>query len=353
MRATDHAINLVRRSTCPVCAAQGGLVYPELQDRLFHAPGTWSLRKCDNAQCGALWLDPHPCAEDLHKLYDGYYTHAAVAATKKRSVVRGVLKRLRTVIYDAYYKVKFGYGPGNPSLFQHLVYQASRLNPHWQAHLDFGVFYLAAQDRGDLLEIGCGGGTMLQAMQSKGWKVTGLDFDMSAVSNARSKGLQVLHGDLLEVDLAANSFDAIVMSHVIEHLPDPKAILARCLELLKPGGKLVMITPNAAGRLHKTYGKDWRGLEPPRHLTIYTPGALEILARSAGFGEVGVETTIRDAGYLRLASESLKRRSNYDMGQKFSLADRISGEGFGLLLSYRHSFQPGLGDELVAICRKH
>lgn len=330
----------------------GRIAYPALRDRLFHSPGIWSMRCCVAPDCGAYWLDPSPAPSDLHKLYAGYYTHFDAKPQDNASILRSTLKRLRNWIYDSYYHVKYGYGQGRPSLVSRVVYQVARLNPHWCAHMDFHVFYLPAEKRGNLLEIGCGGGRMLQAMQSKGWQVSGLDFDQDAVSNAQEKGLNVHHGDLLSLDLPASSFDAVVMSHVIEHLPDPLAVLQRSFELLKPGGQLVIITPNIAGGLHRAFRQDWRGLEPPRHLTIFSGGSLDRLVRRAGFGNVNVTTTIRDSGYLRLASQSLRRKSHYGMSKKFSLTDRISGEFFGLLLGYRHLLDPSKGDELVAICRK-
>jgi hypothetical protein len=52
------------------------VLYRGLQDRLVGAPGEWNLKACDNAECGPLWLDPRPAAEDLGRLYENYYTHA-------------------------------------------------------------------------------------------------------------------------------------------------------------------------------------------------------------------------------------------------------------------------------------
>lgn len=56
--------------------------------------------------------------------------------------------------------------------------------------------------------------------------------------------------------------------------------------MLKSGGRLVMITPNIASTGHRLFGQDWRGLEVPRHLYLYTPKALARLARGAGFRRI-------------------------------------------------------------------
>ena len=73
----------------------------------------------------------------------------------------------------------------------------------------------------------------------------------------------------------ADSFDAVIMSHVIEHVPQPRELLAECARLLKLGGRLVMLTPNAESFGLDYYGRCWRGLEPPRHLQIFSQPALE------------------------------------------------------------------------------
>jgi SAM-dependent methyltransferase len=123
-------------------------------------------------------------------------------------------------------------------------------------------------------------------LQAAGWDATGLDFDPQAVAAARRAGLNAKVSDLLSENFPAGSFDRIVMDNVIEHLPDPPAVFAECYRVLRPGGRLILFTPNLDGYLHELYGADWRGLEVPRHLYLYSPPAMRRLAHAACFRRV-------------------------------------------------------------------
>jgi len=92
-----------------------------------------------------------------------------------------------------------------------------------------------------------------------------------------------------------NSFDAVTMHHVIEHVFDPIATMREIYRILKPGGMVVAVTPNAESQGLRIYGSNWRGLEPPRHIQIFSPQALESTARKAGFESVRVYSTAANA----------------------------------------------------------
>ena len=95
---------------------------------------------------------------------------------------------------------------------------------------------------------------------------------VAAVQVARQRGLEVDCGAVEDQRYPAAAFDAVTLNHVIEHVPDPLATVAECRRLLKPGGRLLMFTPNAGSLAHWMFGRDWRGLEPPRHLHLFAPG---------------------------------------------------------------------------------
>ena len=127
--------------------------------------------------------------------------------------------------------------------------------------------------------------------------------------SSAASGLTVHVGPLEALALPGQQFDAVTLNHVVEHLPDPASTLRECCRLVRQGGLLVAITPNARSLGHEVFGGSWRGLEPPRHLHVFTPRALARLARSAGFSRVDVETTganaytfgAASAGYCRIA----------------------------------------------------
>ncbi len=78
-------------------------------------------------------------------------------------------------------------------------------------------------------------------------------------------------------------FDLITLSHVIEHVHYPIDLLRACHRLLKPGGVLWLETPNIKSYGHRFYGRFWRGLEPPRHLVIFSPSGLFSILNDTGF----------------------------------------------------------------------
>lgn len=65
-------------------------------------------------------------------------------------------------------------------------------------------------------------------------------------------------------------FDVVILSHVIEHLHDPVALLKMCHLLLEKNGLLVLLTPNVASYGHRKFGAGWCGLESPRHIHLFT-----------------------------------------------------------------------------------
>ena len=150
--------------------------------------------------------------------------------------------------------------------------------------------FLAAQPGGKLLDVGCGSGERLEKMRRLGWTVSGIDFDAEAVRVARDRGLDVSCGTIPGTWFPTEAFDAVTMNHVIEHVPHPIELLEECNRILKPGGKVVLTTPNSSCWGHKLFEEHWRGLEPPRHLHVFCPSSIEQTLRRAGFGVVLVRT---------------------------------------------------------------
>src|SRR6185437_6809996 len=75
------AMRAAARPRCDVCGSAGEPLYRGLSDGMFYAAGSWSVSRCCNGNCGLLWLDPMPLAEDLPAAYESYYTHGEPAKT--------------------------------------------------------------------------------------------------------------------------------------------------------------------------------------------------------------------------------------------------------------------------------
>ncbi|MDB5813317.1 MAG: putative SAM-dependent methyltransferase [Rhodocyclales bacterium] len=175
--------------------------------------------------------------------------------------------------------------------------------------------WLDAKVGGTLLEIGCGNGARLALLDRLGWQVTGIEPDPAAAEAAQRHGLKVINDTLQTAALETETFDAIIMSHVIEHIDAPNALLQECRRLLKPNGQLVILTPNTDSLGHRWFGRDWLHLDPPRHLHLFTGSALLALCKTAGFASVSCTTTLRDANWTLGGSLALQRSGHYRIGE--------------------------------------
>jgi 2-polyprenyl-3-methyl-5-hydroxy-6-metoxy-1,4-benzoquinol methylase len=270
--------------TCLMCGQPGDILHSRQRDRLFGVDGEWNFRRCTSKSCRLLWLDPMPIEQDLPKAYANYYTH-------KTTIARSDRKGLRQLAFSmkrAYLQIHYGYAFGASPLRARINSCLLRLVPKWQTDADGEVRLLPARKNGRVLDLGCGSGDWLLSMRELGWQVAGIEFDENAATIGRQRGLEVLNGSLEQFWLADESFDAITLNHVVEHLPDPIGTLRECLRILRPGGKIVIFTPNGSSLSHCIYDQFWRGLEPPRHLHIFSLDSLRRALQSAGFLEVSV-----------------------------------------------------------------
>jgi 2-polyprenyl-3-methyl-5-hydroxy-6-metoxy-1,4-benzoquinol methylase len=288
----NQGIRAVEWPNCGLCGGSGRILHENLADRLFGVPGVWSLREC--GRCGLVWLSPRPLADDLEKLYRGYHTHRAPeqGSLLKRAVRRGVPARL------------MGYGDAvGDGWERRLGWWLSWIGPLREVG-QHGVMWLPAERRGRLLDVGCGSGSFLGHMRGLGWTVSGVDSDPDAVDQARrALGSDEVHlGSLEELELEDASYEAITMSHVLEHLPDPAGALRACRRLLVPGGCLVVATPNVRSLGSRALGPDWRGWEPPRHIHLFDPATLARLVEAAGLKVQALRTISAGAYFFWLGS---------------------------------------------------
>ena len=301
----------MRASAQPLCYACGGPGEPlhaGLRDAIAKAPGEWTLKRCRDPDCRLVWMDPMPLPEDIHVAYERYYTHRDPDDTPA-AASSNVLRRVYARIEDDYVSQRYGYPSERSRLAATLSGSLAYLMPLHRPNMDFGVMCLRSRPFGTLLEIGCGSGAALRMMANRGWRVRGLDFDAQAVESARRKGLAVDLGDVRAQRYAAQSFDAITMNHVIEHAHDPRSLLRECHRLLAPGGALAIATPNPDGLGHRWFGRNWRGLETPRHLYLYPPRTLARLVAESSFEKLSWKSTIRGAQWSLADSVRIRARA--------------------------------------------
>lgn len=293
----------IRAAPCPrcmLCGSDGVILYQGQRDRLFGAPGSWNFKRCLNSNCGLIWLDPMPLAEDLGKAYANYYTHSSQGDTGRV----GLLKRIYRKMQSGYLAGKYGYKTDRGAFGAWILGKCLYLLPLRRRGLDGDVRFLNALPGGRVLDVGCGSGEWLLFMQKLGWQAEGIDFDEKAVKAARQKGFEVGCGAVEEQHYPDERFDAVALNHVIEHVPDPVATLKECRRILKKGGRLVLMTPNSSSLGHTVFKQDWRGLEPPRHLHVFSNRSMRALLEKSGFRKVSVHSHIADS----VISDSLRLR---------------------------------------------
>ena len=326
---------------CPLCGDEDRRVlYTGLRDRLFGTPGEWTLKEC--GRCATAYLDPRPIAEDIGKAYAGYYTHSAPPQPKGNSPVH----RFYRAIKEGYLGWRWGYDKGLRT-WQKMLAPLLYLHPGRRAQLDFTVMYLGAMPGAHLLDVGCGSGALIERLGNLGWLAEGVDPDPLAVRTAQERGLLVHLGTLEDRSYSDASFDAVTVSHVIEHVYQPHSLLRECHRILKPGGRLVVATPNIRSLGHKQFNAAWRGLEPPRHLQILSPSALLYLAERAGFRNSSVQTSMQSADFIYATSRSIQRSDTYA-----SRIERLRGRVMQHLEWAALRARPDVGEEIVAVLEK-
>jgi len=225
----EIAIELESLSQCPLC----GLASMEPAPQQPASP--YGLMQC--ADCNIIFVSPRPSAGSIPAVYDAYYTNRFVEPT-------------------------------------------SKLQARAQRHVRRVLKYVPGPAR--ILEVGAGDGYFLHELHRIGWTVEGVELAEPRVRRAREWFNLTLHNcDLISAPLEKGIFDVITMFQVIEHTNNPLAILRRANDLLKPGGLLLLSTPNVLS--YPRRGRKVPRWNIPLHLFFFTPNTLVRAAEAAGF----------------------------------------------------------------------
>ena len=194
--------------------------------------------------CQTVYLDPMPSAEEAAALYQN----------------------------SAYFMGDEGTG------YRDYYAMHKALAPHFRRRLRVLAKHLPR--RGRLLDVGCADGYFLEMARADGWEVMGVEVseEMAAKASGRLNIPIVTSVDrLLPVE-----FDAITMWEVLEHLPDPVAELQCLAQRLRPGGFLMLSTPNAGHWQALRAPETWTAYCPPAHLVLFTADSLQLALEKAG-----------------------------------------------------------------------
>ncbi len=234
-------------SACLLCGSESAAALFCVNDRLHRTTArSFAILRC--GQCGLMRLDPQPEPAESRQYHPENYWFAPDQTTAGH-------------LEEAYRRLV---------LRDHARFVERALG-------DCGV-------DGPVLDVGCGGGLLLAMMRERGFEVVGLDNSASAAAIAWSRQrVPAVCGVLERAPLRAGGFAVITMFHVLEHVHDPRAYIAAAHHLLAPGGRLIAQTPNVACWQARLLGRNWSGLDVPRHLFDFRSSDLDRLLESGGF----------------------------------------------------------------------
>jgi len=144
-----------------------------------------------------------------------------------------------------------------------------------------------------VLDVGCSVGTFLDIARNRGWETTGIELGKKAHRYATEElGLEVIRKPIQDSGLSPESFDAVTLWEVLEHVPDPLDILKQCWKVLKPGGALAALVPNRDALSARIMRQCCSCFGGRNHLWYFSPDNLKAVMGKAGFRVTGQDTIL-------------------------------------------------------------
>lgn len=305
---------------CDLCGAGAGTVALVGRDRRHGVGGVYRVVRC--AGCGLARTDPLP--DDLGAVYpDEEYMNYQDRSDLPGRLFAAVMRRTAT-----------GRWPRPLTAVATWAVPAARLG---------GPLPPGAR----VLDVGAGSGHAVTALRAAGLDAHGIEPNARAVAAARAGGAAtVRHGTFEEAQLEPGAWDLIRFWHVLEHVADPVAALRRAHAALRPGGRVVVGVPNFGGAGRRLLGRDWDGLELPRHLTHFTGRTLRRALGTAGFRPARV-TSVAIMGVLCGSLDARTRRGDRQRAAASSTVLQLALHPLEVALA-----TVGLGDGLLAVARR-
>lgn len=289
-------IALEKLDSCPHCGSSTFRTVVPCEDRLYGMVEGLEYARC--GACGLLFLSTRVEEDDLSELYpDTYHPYQGAIHGSQGRALSTLPARALLMLFN-------------------------RVLPE-QLRRATGALYTPPRTGATFVDFGCGSASFLAQAAALGWSPIGVDFTPSVVEAVRQSGYQAhLVCDCWSA-IGAGSVGAIRMSHVLEHLYNPRETMAQIHDLLAPGGRIHIAVPNPAGVSAKLFGRDWISFDA-RHTLLYTPRQASQFLDEVGFKDIRIvhETLAKDMarswGYRRA------RRGRMAQGDVNGLAEHAS-----------------------------
>jgi len=167
--------------------------------------------------------------------------------------------------------------------------------------------------QGNILDVGAGTGAFLNTMKMANWKVTGIEPDKNAREKAKELyGIHIEESEKMN-SLPSQSFDAITLWHVLEHVHDLHENAEQLKNLLSANGKLFIAVPNYTSSDAKIYKEFWAAYDVPRHLYHFSPLAMKNLLQNHGLKVEKIKPMWFDSFYVSMLSEQYKTGNSHPL----------------------------------------
>ena len=285
---------------CPVCDSSSYNILFQAGDYEYKLPGEFFICCCDN--CGLIYQNPRPEFSEVLRYYTEKYEPFLISEKEVGSVVMRKLRQRFLVLPRIKKYLK---------LFE---------------NIDRKI---------DVLDVGCASGDLLvQLQQENKFNCQGVEPVEYAAELAKKRGLNVHCCTLEELQTKEGSFDLIIMNHVLEHLPNPLAVVEKAFLLLRKGGVLSGEIPCSDSWERILFGRYWGMYHLPRHLTFFSK---KLTVRF--FDRVGFEKVIIKLQPVPSAWQASVRNYLHDKQAPVFLSKIFSGHSLPLnLLSFPFAF---------------
>ena len=328
---------------CDLCHSDQSEVVTRQRDLLLEVTNDeFTIVKC--SRCGLIYLNPRPSKDLLGSYYPTVYYPPVQAKVRPQleQQAKKVSAQIKRWVLEDYY----GY-PSAASVGWLRIVRRILLWPDKTLRELKGRHPLPWRGEGKVLDVGCGAGGNLKALQDQGWQVFGIEISDVAAAHARDLLQADIHtGTLESAPFLPKSFDMVLMSHSLEHLPSPADALRRVHLLLKDNGLLVVSVPNVNSLEYKLFSRWWFQLDPPRHFYQFDKRSLSRFFTQAGFPINYFRTSISAIFFMASLDRFWKHRFQKNVPFR-KLIDRLIARPVSLIAGHL-----GYGTEITVYAVK-